>query len=349
MKMIKKVVSHLHLCYSLAELTYRGEPGFLVATEKQDPCILFDEEGRPVAVPWTGPGGTMSMQQIPGKDGEFLATHGFYSPDDSQRARIVRCAPDGEGGWSVQTLVEAPFVHRFGILERNGIHYLLLCCLKSGHAYDGDWRFPGAVYAAVLPEDLSGFDSKHPLPIHKLRDGMLKNHGYSSCLLDGVERALVSSEEGVFLFTPPADPLGEWEIRCLLETPASDAVLCDLDGDGQMELGVIEEFHGDRVSLFHLGKDGRYEKCWEHPERLEMLHAIWAGNLCGKNTLVVGNRKGKRKTLMITYETNGYQETILEEDTGAANVLHLTNRKGQDLLVVANREIDEVALFILEP
>ena len=48
-------------------------------------------------------------------------------------------------------------------------------------------------------------------------------------------------------------------------------------------------------------------------------------------------------------ENGGYREELLEEDTGAANVLHFRNRRGQDVLVAANREIDEVAMFLFEP
>ena len=74
MKYQKKVISDLNLCYSLAELTYKGQHCFLVAAEKHDPCYLFDEAGTKIAEPWAGPGGVMTMQQVPEHDGQFLAT-----------------------------------------------------------------------------------------------------------------------------------------------------------------------------------------------------------------------------------------------------------------------------------
>ena len=139
MKYQKKLISDLNLCYSLAELTYKGQHCFLVAAEKHDPCYLFDEAGTKIAEPWAGPGGVMTMQQVPEHDGQFLATHEFYSPNDSKEAKIILAYPE-DGEWKVRTLAELPFVHRFDIISRNGVNYVIACTLKSGHEYKEDWR-----------------------------------------------------------------------------------------------------------------------------------------------------------------------------------------------------------------
>ena len=65
MKVEKKVISHLNKCYSMCELTYRGERCFLVAAEKRDPCYLFSEDGVQLETVWTDPGGVMTMAQVP--------------------------------------------------------------------------------------------------------------------------------------------------------------------------------------------------------------------------------------------------------------------------------------------
>ena len=98
--MKKKVLATLEKCYSVAPLSYKGQPHFLVAAEKHDRCILFDTQGKEVSTIWEGPGGVMTMVQIPGTDGRFLATHEFYSPNDSAQARIVLAEPAGEGRYA---------------------------------------------------------------------------------------------------------------------------------------------------------------------------------------------------------------------------------------------------------
>ncbi len=339
MKVEKKVICRLNKCYSLAKLSYQGKDCFLTAAEKQDPCYLFDREGTYLDTVWESPGGVMTMEQVPGSDGVFLATHEFYSPNDAANARIVIASP-GERGWQVKTLCKAPFAHRFGILQRGGVRYLLVCCLKSGHEYKDDWRFPGAVYGAVLPEDLSGFDESHPLPLELILGGLLKNHGYSKYVDHGLETALVACDSGVYQFTPPEMPGGKWSYRQLISDPSSDAVLVDFDGDGEPELGSILPFHGDTLRIYKKEKAGAYSAVWEYPEKCEFLHATWAGELFGKPAWFVGSRKGKRVSMVITWD-DGYQTEIFDEGAGAANALLLEEGR----LLMTNRESDEVAMY----
>ena len=104
----KKVISHLNKCYAMSELEYRGKHCFLVAAEKHDPCYLFAEDGTQLETVWEEPGGVMTMTPVPGGNGAFLATHKFYSPNDSKEAKIVIATPKAEGGWEIRTLTDAP-------------------------------------------------------------------------------------------------------------------------------------------------------------------------------------------------------------------------------------------------
>lgn len=353
MNVEKKVIANLEKCYAISELTYKGEHCFLVSAEKKGPCYVFSEDGNILETVWTEPGGVMTMAPVPGTDGQFLATHKFYSPNDSKDAKIVIATPDGKGNWSVRTLCEAPFVHRFGILRRGGVNYLLACCLKTGHEYKNDWRFPGACFGAVLPDDLSGFDGKRLLPLTLIKGGLLRNHGY--CLLRhaGHDAALVGCEEGTFRINPPAVLGADWEIEQISAIPASDSVLMDFDGDGKLELGMISPFHGAALTICHLDEFGNYVPRWKLPlpeADTEFLHATWADTILGKPAWVIGWRKGTKDTILITWdaEAGDYRTDYIDRNTGCANAMHFVNKAGEDIVIGTNREIDEVAMYTLE-
>jgi len=348
MKINKKVISNLDKCYSIAPLYYKGKQHILVAAEKTDKCIMFDINGETEETVWDEPGGVMTMVQVPGTDGQFLATHKFYSPNDSKEAKIIVATSKKEGGWEIRTLAELPHVHRFDILQRNGVKYLIACTLKSGHEFKEDWSMPGKVYAAVLPDDLSVYNQDNQLQLTVVKDGMLKNHGYYKVVEDGVETSVISSEQGVFQFFPPETATGEWKIEQLLDTPSSDAVLVDLDGDGEKELVVLAPFHGASISIYHK-KNGSYEKVYDYPEPAEFTHAIWGGILGGRPAAVVGHRQGCRNLIAFTYnkEKGSYETENIDENCGPANIYHYVN-EGKDIFIATNREINEVAMYIIE-
>lgn len=349
MKVEKKVIGNLEKCYSIAPLHYKGADHFLVAAEKVDRCLLFDLDGNVEDTVWTEPGGVMTMVQVPGTDGQFLATHKFYSPNDSKEAKIVIVTPKEDGSWEVRTLVDLPHVHRFDILERNGVHYLIACALKSGHEYKEDWSMPGKVYAAVLPEDLSGYNEENQLQLTVIKENMLKNHGYYRVAEEGVETGVISADCGVFQFVPPANSEGNWEVRELLGSAASDAVLIDMDGDGEKELVVLAPFHGESISIYKK-QDECFEKVYDYEKPAAFTHAIFGGMLCGKPTVVIGHRKKERNLLAFTYnkKTGKYEVQILDEDCGPANV-YKYSKDGKDVIISANRETDEIAMYVLEP
>lgn len=344
MKVNKKIISNLTKCYSIAPLHYMGEKHILVAAEKQDPCYMFDLNGEKEEMIWEEPGGVMSMVQVPGSNGIFLATHKFYSPNDSKEAKIVIVSPKEEKGWEIRTLVKLPHVHRFDIITRNGINYLIACTLKSGHKFKGDWSMPGKVYAAILSEDLDGFNEENQLELTVIKEDMLKNHGYYKVQQKGIDTCLISSDSGVYQFTPPERPDKEWEIEKLVEEPASDAVLVDMDGDGEEELILITPFHGERV-VFYKKRNKEYEKVFSY-DKAEFSHAIYGGNLLGRPAVIIGHREGERNLLLFTYnlEESRYETMVLDEDCGPANVFKY-ERDGEEVLISANRETNEIALY----
>ncbi len=352
MNVEKKVISNLNKCYAISSLNYQGKKCFLVAAEKNDPCYLFSEDGEQLETVWTEPGGVMTMTPVPGQDGQFLATHEFYSPNNSANARIVIATPKGKDNWEIRTLAKVPFVHRFGLLNRGGVNYILACALKTGHEYKNDWRYYGACFGAVLPKDLSDYNDSNLLKMSLVAEGMLKNHGYCKVSYGGHDAALVGCEQGTFIVSPPAVLGSAWEVTKLCAIPSSDSVLCDFDGDGKPELGCISPFHGNSLVIYHLDEHNNYVPQWKLPgpeKDTEMIHATWACELLGKPTWIIGWRKGTKDTIAITWdaEVGDYKVDYIDKNTGCANAMHFVNSKGQDVIVATNREIDEVALYTI--
>ena len=343
MRYIKKAIDNLEKCYALAQATLNAKPVLLVAAEKQDPCYLYDLDGTRREIVWEEPGGVMTMVPVPGMDGAFLATQKFYSPNDAASAYLV-CAKRTDDGWQRTKIADLPFVHRFDILSVNGINYVLACTLKSGHEYKNDWRFPGKLWVGILDND-----PEKPLKLTVMMDGLTHNHGYTRYVSSGIPSGIISCDEGVYRITPPAVPGGEWQIEFLLDQAASDTAMIDLDGDGEPELLTISEFHGDTVRIWHKAADG-YQCVYEHPEKLPFLHAICAGEVYGRRSVYLGNREGERLFLGFYYdqERGTYCCDIVDRGAGPANCMLFT-QNGRPAILAANREINEIAIYEVEP
>lgn len=346
MKANKIATYELDRCYAIAPLKYNGEDMILVAAEKVNDCILFDTDGNKLDTVWSAPGGTMSMVQVPGKDGWFLATHEFYSPNDSEKAHIVLVRP-GEEGWIVQTVKDLPFCHRFSVITRNGVNYIIGCSLKNSHEYKDDWRDPGKIFVGELPEDIENYNKDHQIPMKVIKEGLLKNHGYFTIHTDDGDYSLVGTENGVFRVTPPEERGGGWTVEQLTREPASDMTMCDFDDDGVEEMITISPFHGDQISVYKL-IGGKYTRIWDCPFVTEFAHSIWARDFYGKNRAIIGHRKGKRDLLEIYYEDGEYKTNVLDADCGSANIYPF-DLGDKVRLVSTNREINEIAFYELEP
>ena len=73
MKAVKKPIDSLTKCYAVAPVSFNGRDYLAVAAEKQDACNLYGLDGHKESTVWDGPGGTMSLVQVPGID-SFFAT-----------------------------------------------------------------------------------------------------------------------------------------------------------------------------------------------------------------------------------------------------------------------------------
>jgi len=344
---LEKINSYkLRKCYCVSSIMYKNKEHLLVAAEKEDPCYLFDLDGNKEEIIWEKPGGTMTMVQMPNSDGEFIATHKFYSPNDSKEAKLVHVKPVGKDNWQFTTIAYIPFVHRFGILKRNGINYLLACCLKSGYQHKDDWSMPGYVAACVLPNDLANYNESNLLKLETIKKDLLKNHGYGQYETSQGSVALITSESGVMKFVPPETRDGKWEIEVLIEDPVSDVRNIDFDNDGVDELITISPFHGNKISIYKK-LNNKYEKVYSCELELEFAHAIWGGVIYGLPYAIIGHREGAKNMYGITYKKGEYQVELLAEGNGAANCM-VYHKGEQARLISANREINEIAFYKIE-
>ena len=344
MRVEKKVIARLPKCYAVTRLEYKGEPCFLVAAEKQDPCYLFSEDGEILETVWDGPGGVMTVAQVPGRP-IVMATQKFFSPNDSAEAKIVYYRKVDDA-WVCELLCELPFVHRFGVLERGGRYYLIACTLKSAHAFKDDWTCPGRVWVAPFPEDITQHNAANPLKLTPLLSGLYKNHGFEICREGADSFAVIACENGIYKIVPPAEPEGEWSTELLLDTPASDILYLDFDGDGERELLVLSPFHGDTLTVWKK-TDGRFTEVYRHAKRLPFLHAIWGAEIGGRVYGFIGNREEERDLFAIWWNGREYVCDMLDRGAGAANVMYF-RADGKDQLLAANRETDEIAVYTLD-
>lgn len=352
MKVTKKIIDNLTKCYAIGEIEYNKKQHFVVACEKYNECYLYDEDFNRLKTIWDGPGGTMSIVPLEGVNGGFLATNMFYSPNDSKNSKIVVAIPDENYNYEVNTLTTVPFAHRFDVIKgEDGTKYLIVCSLKSDHEFKDDWSHKGLVYARKLGDDLTKYNEYNQLPLTSyeiLQTGMLKNHGYYRLEDNGIQKALISCNEGVFEYIPPKKEGEKWTITQLVDTPASDATYADLDNDGVNELIVFSPFHGNKLKVYK-NVNSKYELVKEFEEDFDFLHAIWSCQILGKNTVIVGHRKGLRNLMLLQYnsEKNDYEYIVIDENIGPANAYHYI-KDGKDRIIAANREIDEIALYEIE-
>ncbi len=344
MNITKKFLATLPRCYATASFPIRGQPTVLLATEGEGACLAWDaadfQNQRTV---WDGPGGTMAIIPIPGKDGEFLAIQKFFKLFQWDEAIIVWVKPLADGTFASRQILHLPYIHRFDLFNENGHIWFLGCSLAESKETRDDWSKAGKVYAAEL-----GADWDVPLEPRVIKDGLYRNHGYARSTWKGRDAGLVTSDEGAFAITPPSTPHGEWTIEQFMDWPISDIAACDIDGDGEPEYATIEPWHGQYFRIYKK-IDGAFVRIWEHPEVADFYHVVVSARLGGQNVFVGGCRRGSQQLFYVharAASSQALEAVTIEEGVGPSNVAIL-NQPDRDIIVSANREKGEAAVYIV--
>ena len=338
----KRFLTAMNRCYSVAHIVVDGQVRILAATEGEGPCLAWTgPDYTSSQVVWDAPGGTMSMVPIAGTNGEFLAVQKFFRMFQWEEAKIVHVRPTGEVGYEVTDVLHLPYIHRFDLLPVGDRLYFIGCTLATRKDAKDDWSSPGKVWVGE-------YTGPGPLKVTVLKDGLTRNHGYSRLARGAQVSSLVTCEEGSFEVVPPQQPGAQWTVRQFMDWPISDIAAVDIDGDGELEYATIEPFHG---SYFRIYKriDGRFTKVYEHPEVSEFYHVVVGTTLARRPVFIGGCRRDRQQLFYvhaIRTDPLQLQAEVIEEAVGPSNV-HVMHEAQRDIIVSANREKAEAALYVV--
>ncbi len=344
MKFEKKFLTELNRCYATGSVVFNGRQLALLATEGEGACYAYSgrDFDRQETV-WPGPGGTMTFVPLPGTNGEFLTNQKFFRMFQWEEATIVWVRPQDDGTFLVKDLFVQPYIHRFDVLESGGRRYFIGCTLATRKETKDDWSSPGKIYVAELPDDLN-----EPLRLTVLRDGLTQNHGYSRVTWNGRMAAMIGSREGAFVVTPPAEHGAAWAVEQIMDWPVSDRAAVDIDGDGHLEIATIEPFHGNYFRIYKQA-GASWQRIFEHPEVSDFYHVVVAATLRGRPAFLGGCRRGKMQLFCVQPRSLAPLEleaVLIDEGVGPSNV-SVINEADRDVIVAANREKGEAALYFV--
>jgi hypothetical protein len=342
MKIEKQFLTNMNRCYSCNSIKVDGQRRIVLATEGEGPCLAW--EGPDYAQShsvWEAPGGTMSIVPIEGTNGEFLAVQKFFKMFQWEEAKVVHVKPLPDGTYAVTDVLQLPYIHRFDLLTVNGRHYFIGCTLATTKESKEDWSNPGKIWVGE-------YTGPGPLQVRVLKEGLTQNHGYDRLVRNGQMIGLVTSKEGAFEVLPPQTPDGEWTVSQFMDWPISDISAIDIDGDGELEYATIEAFHGQYFRVYKK-VDGEFKMIYEHPEVTEFYHVVVGATLAGEPVFVGGCRRGKQQLFFVRAKSRSPLEleaVLVEEGVGPSNA-YVLNEPGRDVLVAANREKAEAALYFV--
>lgn len=342
----------LDMAYALHSRTDQGVTEVIAATEGHGPIYRFTTEQWEPSLMLPGPGGTMSLADVPGNRDELLLIMGCFPGYDFHNAGVYRAVRKAGGGgestWTAHRISDLPFGHRIAAFKgEEGVTLIATTLAKTKQSPD-DWSEPGAIYRATLPEVPTAACTFEPVV-----EGLHKNHGMGPMLYNGVPALYYSAAEG--LFALPLSQLGQstWHPKVILDREVSEAWLGDINGDGQPELVTIEPFHGSRLRVYRQESDAssahletpHWKPVWE--TEIAFGHGLWCGTLTGKQRIIVASRAGTRNLELHTVVPGKpfrVASEVVAHGSGTAGVLVFPTADGAEI-VATNQSPGQVCRY----
>lgn len=335
MNIEKIILGELERVYATCIMDINDEMHYVVASEGENKCLAINASTLEQQVIWEEPGGTMNIIPVPGRKNEFVATQKFIPTFQAAESRIVH-AVLRDGKWEVKPIMTIPYLHRFDLFQQDGEIYFIGGTLCTSKAFKDDWSHPGQVITGKLNEDIAT-----PFELEVVYEGITKNHGFCAVTYKGRRAFMVTGVEGLFVAYPPTDKNGAWEMERLFDHEVSDCAVCDIDGDGELEIATIEKFHGEDGKIYK-EVDGEWKVIHEHT--YEFGHVVWGGKIQGEAAMIIGGRKGEMELILYTMKDGKFVETLIDNTGGASNIA-VANCGSEDIILAANRQIGEIAVY----
>ena len=343
MQFEKIKLDDMERCYAASSLVVQGKLFAVFASESiNGPCYAYTgEKFTQKEVIWEKAGGTMSIVQIPRRDGEFIAVQRFFPGFQSSESKLV-WGKRGPAAWEVKDLVNLPYVHRFDLFSVEN-EILLFAAILCGSKKDReDWSDPGKILVGRLPAK-----PEEGVTFKEIYSGQTRNHGYCRGRWQGNDAAFWSSDDGLFAAATPGKKDGQWHITKLIDRPVSDVAICDLDGCGEDELITIEPFHGNQFVVNKKTANG-YEIVWRYPNEIDFAHTVVGCSLLGKPAVLGGIRRKNGELFVLRHENGrGFFTTIVEEGVGTSNAA-VAKVDGTDIIIAANHTKNEAAIYFVK-
>ncbi len=305
-------------------------------SEGHGPCYLLS---LPDFVPRKfaeGPGGTMSIHDVPNKKDDLISIMGVYPPFIGYNAGVYYHERVSES-YKDYKILDIPFAHRIEWMNIDDHLVLFIASISKYKENPLDWSNPGALYEVSTNECFEKWITK------PIIENLTRNHGMTKISYAGIDTLFVSAAEGLFRINWNSTKKG-WKVEKMLSSEISEVALIDVDGDGNNEIVTIEPFHGNTLAIYK-NIHGFWDRIFE--TELEFGHGLTTNYIRKEPVVFVGNRRGKKELLAFrnfNFKSWTFDKIIIEEDAGPTQIISfkIDNR---DYLVSSNQNKNEVSLY----